>query len=40
MKYLKVIMVSAIFLGGALVVYGLTTDCENTAGIYVYCGKH
>lgn len=40
MKILKVALLSVVLLGSAMVVYGWTTDCEDTAGIYVSCKHH
>ncbi len=37
MKILKAALLSVVLLTGAVVVYGWTTDCENTAGVYVSC---
>ena len=37
MKIFKAMLFSVVLLTGAVVVYGWTTDCENTAGVYVSC---
>lgn len=39
MKYLKILALTVVLLTGGAVIYGWTSDCGNTAGIYVHCSR-
>lgn len=37
MKIFKAAFLSVVLLASAVVVYGWSTDCDGTAGVYVSC---
>ena len=39
MKIFKAFSVSVVLLFSVMVVHGWTSDCDNTAGIYISCDK-